>query len=128
MCMFRIIFLAVILSNSAKIKPRQHNFVFRSVTSPFILGPSSSPGQPYSGTSFQVKSAWQSRSIPSKLRSRGSSTLDSFWFKTFLLSILSFSSFTSFCLSYFLFYSTSSSSLLQLRFPFSHPTGDNPHS
>ena len=49
-------------------------------------------------------------------------------FKTFLLSLLSFSSFTSFCLSNFLFYSTSSSSLLQLPFPFSHSTGDNPHS
>ena len=35
------------------------------------------PGQSYSGTSFQVKSAWQSRSIPSRPRSRRSSTLDS---------------------------------------------------
>ena len=35
--------LAVVLWNSAKTKPRQHNFVFPSVTSPFILGPSFSP-------------------------------------------------------------------------------------
>ena len=35
------------------------------------------PGQSYSGTSFQVKSAWQSRSIPSRPKSRRSSTLDS---------------------------------------------------
>ena len=40
MCMFRINFNAVVLQNSAKIKPRQHNFVCPSVTSPFILGPS----------------------------------------------------------------------------------------
>ena len=32
------ILLAVVLWNSAKIKPSQHNFVFPSVTSPFILG------------------------------------------------------------------------------------------
>ena len=31
--------MAVVLLNSAKIKPQQHNFVFPSVTSPFILGP-----------------------------------------------------------------------------------------
>ena len=35
------------------------------------------PGQSYSGTSFQVKSAWQSYSIPSRPKSRRSSTLDS---------------------------------------------------
>ena len=35
------------------------------------------PGQSYSGTSFQVKSAWQSHSIPSRPKSRRSSTLDS---------------------------------------------------
>ena len=35
------------------------------------------PGQPYSGTSFQVKSAWQSCSIPSRPRLRRSSTPDS---------------------------------------------------
>ena len=35
------------------------------------------PGQSYSGTSFQVKSAWKSRSIPSRPKSRRSSTLDS---------------------------------------------------
>ena len=34
------ILLAVVLWNSAKIKSRQHNFVFPSLTSPFILGPS----------------------------------------------------------------------------------------
>ena len=33
------ILLTVVLWNSAKIMPRQHNFVFQSVTSPFILGP-----------------------------------------------------------------------------------------
>ena len=37
------IVLAVALLNSAKIKPRQHKFVFPSVTSPFILGPRSKP-------------------------------------------------------------------------------------
>ena len=37
----------------------------------------SSPGQSYSGTSFPVIFAWQSRSIPSRPRSRRSSTLDS---------------------------------------------------
>ena len=59
----------------------------------------SSPGQSYSGTSFQVKSAWQSRSIPSRPRSRRSSTLDSISPKHSSIS-LSFSFFTSFCLSY----------------------------
>ena len=43
----------------------------------------SSPGQSYSGTSYQVKSAKQSNSIPSRLRPRGSSTLDSFSLKHF---------------------------------------------
>ena len=35
------------------------------------------PGQSYNGTSFQVKSAWQRHSIPSRPKSRRSSTLDS---------------------------------------------------
>ena len=37
-CMFRINFIGCSALNSAKIKPRQHNFIFPSVTSPFLLG------------------------------------------------------------------------------------------
>ena len=36
--MFRINFIGCSALKSAKTKPRQHNFVFPSVTSPFILG------------------------------------------------------------------------------------------
>ena len=103
-------------------------FIYREVLgAETTLAFPSSPGQSYRGTSFQVKSAWQSRSIPSRLRSRGSSTLDSFSSKHF---------FYLFCLFLpllllpfqFLFYSNPSSLLLLLPFPFSHSTGDNPHS
>ena len=38
LCMFKINFIGR-STLSAKIKPQQHNFVFPSVTSPFILGP-----------------------------------------------------------------------------------------
>ena len=82
-------------------------------------------GQSYSGTSFQVKSAWQSHSIPSRPKSRRSSTLDSirpkhiFYLFAFLLLyfLLSFQFPTS--LTHFF-------SILLLPFLFSRSTGDNP--
>ena len=76
-----------------------------------------------SRTNFQVTSAWQSRSTPSRLRSRRSSTQDSINLKNifYLFVFLHLFFLMPFSLLLFIFF-------ILLYFSASHSTGDNPQS